>query len=548
MRYQQHHGSDSKDGVYSWLSPALLIAGAALRLWQYLGSSALWTDEAAIANNIAARPLAQLIAVPLGHNQAAPVGFLLVEKLAVTLFGANGLSLRAYPLLCAMLSLVLLWRVARRLLPTAAVPLALAPFAFAPPLIFYAAEVKQYSSDVAISLAILLVALELSGCAASVQLPTRRVVSAAMVGALAVWFSQPAVLVVTGLGGALAIGALGSRERRPVTPLVWVILTWAASALAATAVSMHHLTPSAQQFMRTFWSDGFWPLSLRHPSSIVWPIAHIALLIGSQLGISTSIGLACAMLATGGLVATWKNKWRTSLLLAMPLLVALGASAAHLYPFAERLALFLIPFPLLLAAIGVTEFAELARVKRGSAAVLGGATIFVLIVAAQSLYAAPPVYRREEITPAITYLRRASRAADASYIYYGAAPAYQFYDAREALPARATMGGCHRGDANAYLTELDAFRGRPRVWLLFAHDLPRLREREMMLAHLESLGSARDSMVSYGRDTDGKTTYVRLYLYDLSRSSAPDTTVRAAVTESDTAAVELRLRCAPASE
>ena len=190
----------------------------------------------------------------------------------------------------------------------------------------------------------------------------------------------------------------------------------------------------------------------------------------------------------------------------------------------------------------------MVRLKGGAAIVLAVVTILVLVVAAQALYAAPPVYRREEITPAIAYLRRASRASDASYIYYGAVPAYEFYAAREALPARATLGGCHRGDPNAYLRELDAFRGRARVWLLFAHELPRLGERETMLAHLGAMGTARDSMVAYGRDTNGKATYVRLYLYDLSASTSIDSSAARRMDAPSAATIEPRLQCAPPSE
>ena len=199
--------------------------------------------------------------------------------------------------------------------------------------------------------------------------------------------------------------------------------------------------------MHTFWSDGFWPLSLQHPSSWSWPIERIARILGSQLGLPTGFGFAFAILAIIGTAASWRKERGVSLMLLMPFIVALGASAARLYPFGDRLALFLIPSLLLLAGIGITELAALVRVKRASAIVIALATVYLVVAEARSLHAAPPVYRREEITPAIAYLRRASTATDASYIYYGALPAYEFYDARDALPALSTMGGCHRGDS-----------------------------------------------------------------------------------------------------
>jgi len=545
MRYQQHERRQPKDRAFAWLSVALVAAGVALRVWQYLGVSALWTDEATLANNILGRTVAQLLVHPLGHNQAAPVGFLMIERAALTIFGANELALRAYPLACAFLSLVLLWRAGKWLLPPGGVPLTLAPFALAPLLIFHAAEVKQYSSDIAISLALLLLALELSDANARGSMSTKQAIVAAIAGALAVWLSQPAVLVVAGLGAALAVGALG---RRPIAPIACVIGAWAVSATAAIAVSITHLTPESQQYMRTFWSDGFWPLSVRHPSTLAWPIARISLLLSGQLGIPTSVGIVLAIFAAVGMVAAWKNEWRTSLLLAVPLLAALGASAAHLYPLAERLALFLIPSLLLLAAIGATQLAAMMRTKGGELLVLAVANTLVLIVAAQTLYAAPPVYRREEITPALAYLRTASRASDERYIYYGAVPAYDFYAARDSVGAGATKGGCHRGDVRAYLREVDALRGHPRVWLLFAHERASLSERSAILAHLDTVGAARDSLVVTGRDTNGQATYVRLYLYDLSNTSAVDSLGAHPRDEVKVEVLEPRLGCTPESD
>ena len=513
-----------------------------------MGGARSGQNEATLANNIVDRPLAQLLGTPLGHHQAAAVGFLFIEKLAVTQFGASELSLRAFPLLCSIASLFLLWRAAQRLLPHASVPLVLAPFALAPPLIFFAAEAKQYSSDIAIALALMLLSLDLRDRATAAGITMRRAIVAALAGSLAVWLSQPAVIVVAGIGSALAIGMIASGEPRWRSPLAWVIASWVTSACAATFVSAHNLTPGTHEFMRTFWSDGFWPLSLRHPSSLTWPIGRFALLIGGQLGIPTSIGFACALVAAGGIAATWRNEWRTSLLIAMPILVALGASAARLYPFAERLALFLVPWLLLLAAIGVTEMAAAVRSRGGGTLVIASSTLLVLAATLQSLITAPPVYRREEITPAIAYLHRASRTSDASYVYYGAVPAYAFYNARAPLPARATMGGCHRGNASAYIAELDQFRGRPRVWLLFAHEIPKLGERELMLRYLSEIGSPRDSMVAYGRDTNGAPTFVRLYLYDLSGPAASAAGAAPASSGAESKAIEPRLRCAPPSD
>jgi len=81
------------------------------------------------------------------------------------------------------------------------------------------------------------------------------------------------------------------------------------------------------------------------------------------------------------------------------------------------------------------------------------------------------------------------------------------------------VGGCHRGNSRRYLEELDTFRGRPRVWVVLTHALPRYREREDLLAYLDKIGTRKDALVveSYAV---GRTPHpAEAYLYDLSSVS-----------------------------
>ena len=65
-------------------------------------------------------------------------------------------------------------------------------FALADDLIYYSSEIKQYSSDVAIALGLLLYVFISDKCCA------RSYVTFAFLGCLAVWFSFPVVFVVAG--------------------------------------------------------------------------------------------------------------------------------------------------------------------------------------------------------------------------------------------------------------------------------------------------------------------------------------------------------------
>ena len=91
----------------------LIAIGTILRVWQYLANSSLWIDEAALAQSILNRPAGALFG-RLSYGQVAFVGFLLVQKAAVSLFGASEYALRAFPLACGILSQMLFWQVAKR--------------------------------------------------------------------------------------------------------------------------------------------------------------------------------------------------------------------------------------------------------------------------------------------------------------------------------------------------------------------------------------------------------------------------------------------------
>jgi len=539
MRYRQGHERASSHRAFALLSAAIVATGIALRARQYLGRSSLWTDEAALANNIVTRSLSRLLFAPLDHNQAAPAGFLLIEKLATSLFGANELALRAFPFACSVIALLVLWRIATRLLSDAGAPLVLAPFALAPVLIFHAAEAKQYSSDIAIALDLLLLALELD----SQPVTRRRVAAAAAAGMMAVWFSQPAVLIAAGIGAALIAWSMMSRERGSLAPVAIVVSAWAVSAAAAVAVSVDHLAPASHRYMSTFWGDGFWPMTLDRAEILTWPVLRIASTLGNQLSLPRGAALGCTALVIAGVWGLCRSDKRAAMLLTAPLLVTLGASAARLYPFSERLVLFLIPSLLLLLAAGISTIADVLAPKRLALAAVTAAMLVLTALDARALRDAPPVYRREEIAPAVAYLRTNTQPGDLTYVYYGGVPAFEFY-ARERLDSASyVIGRCHRGDPRQYLLELDVLRGRPRAWLLFAHELPRLRERALLLRYLDAIAGVRDSVIVRGRDLDGQPTSVSLYLYDLSDSVRLASASARSFPIDAQPAIDERLRC-----
>ena len=178
-----------------------MAVGGAARLAQYLSGRSLFLDEAFLWLNLSRRSPGELLG-RLDYAQGAPLPFLEGEKLLMAGLGDAEWALRLIPLLCGLVALPLAYLVARRCLRPLEVPVAVGLVALAPPLIYYSAEAKQYSLDVAVALALWLGGL----CVARARLTAARAGALTAAGAAALWLSDPAVFVVAGVGGTLLAG------------------------------------------------------------------------------------------------------------------------------------------------------------------------------------------------------------------------------------------------------------------------------------------------------------------------------------------------------
>ena len=79
-RVQPYFKSD-----YLWWG--IILIGIVLRLRQYLLNRSLWADEASLAMNLVTRNFGELTQL-LDYHQAAPIGFLFIEKLSI--IGSSG--------------------------------------------------------------------------------------------------------------------------------------------------------------------------------------------------------------------------------------------------------------------------------------------------------------------------------------------------------------------------------------------------------------------------------------------------------------------------
>ena len=143
------------------ISLVIICFGILIRVIQYFFNRSLWADEAVLALNIVNRSYLELLQ-PLDYDQGAPIGFLWIEKLAIQLFGNNEYALRLFPLLSSILSIFIFYKLAKIFLRLEAVPIALAFFVSLNYLLYFATELKQYSSDVFIALLSCLIVIQVA--------------------------------------------------------------------------------------------------------------------------------------------------------------------------------------------------------------------------------------------------------------------------------------------------------------------------------------------------------------------------------------------------
>jgi hypothetical protein len=465
------------------LCAAIFLVGAAFRLSQYIANRSLWDDEAMLALNIVNRSVGGLLQ-PLDDNQGAPLGFLLVEKLLTVLFGNTDYVLRVFPLICGVASIWGMYALAKRIfVEPVAIIAAVVLFTFADRLIYYASEVKQYSSDVLLCLLLLYAiarTLERNRC-------TRDFVRLAAAGTVAIGFSHPALFILAGGGCTLGIEFIFNRDWRNTIKLGCVAVVWSVSFLALYFISLRHL--SANRALFEYWSYAFMPLPPWRNWG--WFIETPRTIVG--LGLPPQITVA---LLAVGTISISVRRWQYGLMLLLPILFTLIASALHKYPFSDRLVLFLKPIMLLLIAesIGRTQsvFDDLKRFPRmGFPLALG----ILAWVAANQAYSAARHLRyarvNEEIKPMLSYLSHQGETNDILYVYGGSKPAFQYYLPFYRLGKFRVEWGS--SDKQHALSELNQLRGSGRVWVLFSHF-----DKSFFLENFHTIGKPIDQITTEG--------------------------------------------------
>ncbi|MCH2048990.1 MAG: glycosyltransferase family 39 protein [Trichodesmium sp. ALOHA_ZT_67] len=487
--------------------PYLIIAfGVAMRFIQYLSNRSLWADEAVLALNIVNRSYLELMQ-PLDYDQGAPIGFLIVEKLAVQILGNNEYSLRFFPFICGVGSLFLFYELGKKWSSKSAIIISLALFASLQYLVYYSAEVKQYSSDVAIALLLYVLLIPLL----QQKLHRVQIVKYSLVGVTAIWFSHPSIFILASFGSSALLINFWQKELSKIKQLLLIYSAWVLSFAIFYFLSLRNLT--SNETLTTSWEDGF-PTS---PLDIIWMLDAFGKFFYKPLGFSKWVdGLAIVAFLVG-CISCWLSRKKILLLLLSPLLMTFLASFLHQYPFRSRLVLFLTPFVIFLIAEGGSYI--LTKSKFRPIKII---TIFLIILLLrQPLVKAIKLIEKplnlSEIKPVLSYIKKNQQPGDILYVYQRGIYQFQYYAEKYGYQEGDYIIGVDDLDKfdgqelsitemTRYEKDLDKLRGNERVWLLFSHThIP--AERRFLNYYLNEIGLRIDTFEKPG-------SYV--YLYNMS--------------------------------
>jgi hypothetical protein len=491
--------------MYATSVPWIILGfGIILRLGQYVYNRSLTEGEAALAYNIVYRSYAELVK-PLDFSQAAPVGFLMIQKFLVNTLGNNEYALRLFPLIAGILALFLFYEVAKKSISTSAVPIALILFAVGDYLIYFSSEVKQYSSDVALTLLLVLIVITMM----QRRLAPQHIFLFGFLGALSFWFSHPALFTFGAAGIVLIMCVV---RRRQWHALVWLSI---AGALAAVSLAIHYIASldvlSKNAGLLETWQQTFVPFPPTSLADIQWYGYSFLRVFKNPLGLSIYELFLTVLSFVAGIIIFYVHNKKILLIFLLPIVLTLIASHLHLYPFQGRLLLFITPLMFLVITQGIDY---IRKCVTGRSKIIGSMLVVLLLIHPVILAGYHLIKPRapEELRPVISYLHDHHEAGDRIYVYYAAVNAFRYYSEKCDYTNNDYIIGVEaRDNWSLYYKDLEKLNGIERVWIVFSHiaTWEGVDEERLFLSYLTILGTRLDAFTAPGAS---------VYLYDLSNS------------------------------
>ena len=441
----------------------------------------LWLDEAMVALNVVNRSYRQLL-LPLDYGQMAPVGFLLAEKSFAVIFGHHDWALRLFPFILFLGAIPIFYSLCRQVTKSVELSLfAVALFSMNLSLIYYASEVKQYMTDVFVSITVMYITLRFGASHSR-----REVFILSITGVIAVWFSNISVMVLSASGVYLLYSAI--EERKNLIPALIPMACWGISFLVYYFSFIWHHPFMAYQVDQWKGMDGFIPHNIFSDEFLRFSSNKLRMIIQWMFGVQRFRLIAVLIFLTG-IFAMLKNR-KMFLLFFLPVVIHLILSALRLYPFQQRLTLYLFPLLMVIGISGlglIFQYAEQKFIKITPLVLLVPVLFYVRPIKEQV-----PV-ERAEIKPVMKYLNEHVAQGELVYVSCFTEPAFHFYQRDYDKLATSSSVVIGKWDLLHWdKSEDEIFRNSPVIWFIISHErfekVNGIDEKDYILNRLEDLG------------------------------------------------------------
>ncbi|NTV30108.1 MAG: hypothetical protein HGA80_08525 [Candidatus Omnitrophica bacterium] len=346
---------------------ALLCIGVYLRVNRYWQGFSFWGDEAWVACNMASRSFVDILLnrdLSVSLPSPAP-GFVLIGNIMVTLWSISELVFRAFPCWCGVMVVFAFRKLLSDTVSRSVLLTGLAFMVFSDMPIYYASELKQYSSDMLVVLVIYVLHLR----AVRGALQRRDVMLLELAGLAGMFISLPTILTLAGVSVVQLAVYWQSGERALFKKYLWIGGVWLAffAGMWVNYYQVNYVSDVSRYYI---------PYYLYLPSQVGWGVwlGKILDIFRSPVGL-TWPWLAALLFAAGGW-SFWRRDKTTTLLLVAPLVLTIGLSMAGKYPWQGRFILFLLPALLVFIAQGVGWLLEAGGIRR-----LAGLLVLCILLA-----------------------------------------------------------------------------------------------------------------------------------------------------------------------
>ena len=451
--------NQSKAYPFSKLIKALpliiVLIGTIARLNVWVHNRSFFIDEANLARNIVEKSFPDYFD-SLDYEQYAPPLFLMETKIVTAILGTRDYSFRIIPLISGIASLIILFLLLRDWEEKSIATIyALGLLSFSIMAIRYSTEFKQYSSDALLTLLLIWFAWK----DRLKPLEWRTVVFWIIFGGLTIWYSMPAVFVLSGVGLFL----LRNKGKEYFGRWLLMVGSWVLSfGLYYFLVLSQDVFDSNLQHHHSNYFMQLFTISGSEWKNNVELLVLLFKCITDKTAVPVVFGV---LIFITGIIDLLRTDRSLMFLLLTPLLTVVFASSQQLYSFIPRMTLFILPLMMLVMAKGVSFLWSLDSLVLKLILV---SLVSLSIINKDGYKHLYTELKGENIKSCFNTLQKEIMPDDKIYVHHEAVPAFEYYNNLSDRPFNLSNVEYAKWDIS-YHSFFSSAKSNSVYWLVFCH-------------------------------------------------------------------------------